>query len=159
MQGSQDPWAAALEEAESPADRDPALWARCFAENEGDEARAKAAYVRARVAASAPPPAAPPVVAAAEAPLAAQPARRKRLLPWWGWVLLTPVIAIGALLLIGALMPDNPERDARWRAQDAIKLCWTEQGRKSLDVATARFVAGTCEKMERDYEAKWGRKP
>ncbi len=156
MQGSEDSWAAAMKEAESPADRDPALWAKCFAENEGDEQRAKAAYMRAKVAAS-PPPAAPPAVAAEAPPAAKSP--KKRLLPWWGWVLLTPVIAIGALLLIGALLPNNPDRDARWRAQDAIKLCWSEQGRKSLDAPTARFVAGACEKMERDYEAKWGRKP
>ena len=154
MQGSEDNWAAAMKEAESPADRDPALWAKCFAENDGDEQRAKAAYMRAKVAGSTPPSAA----AAVEEPSAAKP-RKKRLLPWWGWVLLAPVIAIGGLMLIGALMPDNPERDARWRAQDAIKLCWSEQGRKSLDGATARFVAGACEKMERDYEAKWGRKP
>lgn len=157
MQGSQDNWAAAMKEAESPADRDPALWAKCFAENEGDEQRAKAAYIRAKVAVGAPPPAVPPAVAA-ETPPAARPPK-KRLLPWWGWVLLTPVVAIGALMLIGALLPDNPDRDARWRAQDAIKLCWSEQGRKSLDAGTARFVAGACEKMERDYEAKWGRKP
>lgn len=143
-----------MKEAESPADRDPALWAKCFAESEGDEQRAKAAYMRAKVAGSTPPSAA----AAVEEPPAAKP-RKKRLLPWWGWVLLAPVIAIGGLMLTGALMPDNPERDARWRAQDAIKLCWSEQGRKSLDASTARFVAGTCEKMERDYEAKWGRKP
>lgn len=153
MQGSQDHWAAAMKEAESPADRDPALWARCFAENDGDEQRAKAAYIRAKVAASAPP------VATEVPPPPTKPPGKKRLLPWWGWVLLAPVIAIGALLIIGALMGDNPQRDARWREQDAIKLCWSEQGRKSLDAATSRFVAGACEKMERDYEAKWGRKP
>ncbi|KRC22660.1 hypothetical protein [Acidovorax sp. Root219] len=154
MQGSEDSWAAAMKEAESPEDRDPALWAKCFAESEGDEQRAKAAYMRAKVAGGTPPSA----TAAAEEPPAAKP-RKKRLLPWWGWVLLAPVIAIGGLMLIGALMPDNPERDARWRAQDAIKLCWSEQGRKSLDASTAWFVAGACEKMERDYEARWGRKP
>ena len=154
MQGSEDSWAAAMKEAESPADRDPALWAKCFAETEGDEQRAKAVYMRAKVAGGTPPSA----TAAAEEPPAAKP-RKKRLLPWWGWVLLAPVIAIGGLMLIGALMPNNPDRDARWRAQDAIKLCWSEQGRKSLDASTARFVAGACEKMERDYEARWGRKP
>lgn len=156
MQGSQDDWANAMKEVESAADRDPQLWARCFAENDGDEQRAKAAYIRARVATGAPARAAVPEVV--DLATAAKPAK-KRWLPWWGWVLLAPVIAIGALMLIGALMPDNPDRDARWRAQDAIKLCWSEQGRKSLDASTARFVAGACEKMERDYEARWGRKP
>ncbi len=58
MQGSEDSWAAAMKEAESPADRDPALWAKRFAESEGDEQRAKAACMRAKVAGSTPPSAA-----------------------------------------------------------------------------------------------------
>lgn len=47
---SNDSWAKAMSEVDS-SDRDPGLWARCFAENEGDEAKSRAAYIRARVAA------------------------------------------------------------------------------------------------------------
>lgn len=46
-----DIWADALSEAEAPHRRDAGLWAKCFAEAGGDEARAKAAYVQARVGA------------------------------------------------------------------------------------------------------------
>lgn len=49
-----DAWADALREAEAPELRDPGLWARCFAEAEGDEQRARAAYVKAKVSASQP---------------------------------------------------------------------------------------------------------
>lgn len=46
----QDVWAKALKEAESPELRDPNLWARSFAEADGDDAKARAAYVKAKVA-------------------------------------------------------------------------------------------------------------
>lgn len=49
--------------------------------------------------------------------------------------------------------------DGRDQARAAIKLCWEEQGRKSLTPAEARFIAGSCEMMERDFEAKFGVKP
>lgn len=50
---SNDAWADALAEVESPERRDPGLWARSFAEQNGDDLRAKAAYVRYRVGAAA----------------------------------------------------------------------------------------------------------
>lgn len=49
---SDDAWAQALAEVESGA-RQPGLWARCFAQAEGDENKAKAAYIAERVKASA----------------------------------------------------------------------------------------------------------
>ncbi len=52
---SNDAWADALTEAESPERRDPGLWARSFAEQNGDDVKAKAAYVRYRVGAAAVP--------------------------------------------------------------------------------------------------------
>ena len=52
-------WAAALAEAENPESRDAGLWARCFAEADGDEGKAKAAYVKAKVGSAASPVAAP----------------------------------------------------------------------------------------------------
>ena len=52
--GSNDIWAKALTEAESPDLRNPGLWAKCFAEADGDEGKAKAAYVKLRVAEEAP---------------------------------------------------------------------------------------------------------
>lgn len=49
-------WATALGEAEDPGKRDAGLWARCFAESGGDDAKAKAAYVKAKVELSKPAP-------------------------------------------------------------------------------------------------------
>lgn len=44
-----DVWGAALKEAENPELRDTGLWAKSFAEADGDEAKARAAYVKAKV--------------------------------------------------------------------------------------------------------------
>ncbi len=57
-----DQWAKALDEAESPERRDKGLWARCFAESGGDEPKAKAAYVSAKVASGQGPSVQPSLV-------------------------------------------------------------------------------------------------
>lgn len=57
--GTQDIWANALKESESTETRDPGLWAKCFAEADGDDAKARAAYIKAKVAIANPPAAAP----------------------------------------------------------------------------------------------------
>lgn len=49
--------------------------------------------------------------------------------------------------------------DGRSKARAAIDLCWAEQGRKSLDPATARFAASACEFMATEFEKKYGIKP
>ena len=77
---------------------------------------------------------------------------------WWKWVIGVPVFGFVLLMVIGSCT-DSPERQQRFREADAIKLCWEEQKRKSLDPGTARFVAGACEKMERDFEQRHGRRP
>ncbi len=43
-----DVWAEALNEAGNPEIRNSGLWARCFAQADGDENKAKAAYIRTR---------------------------------------------------------------------------------------------------------------
>lgn len=77
----------------------------------------------------------------------------------WKWVIGVPLGIIALLFIVGSINANDPATKEKWRAQDAIKLCWEGQGRKSLEPATARFVASACEKMERDYEARYGRKP
>lgn len=74
----------------------------------------------------------------------------------WKWIIGIPVAAIGALFLIGALSGPASEKDI---AREAIKLCWSDQSKKSLDPGTARFVASTCEKMETEYKARWNANP
>lgn len=49
MNGKIEPWVQALAEAEDPQRRDAGLWARCYAKADGEESKAKAAYIRARV--------------------------------------------------------------------------------------------------------------
>lgn len=77
---------------------------------------------------------------------------------WWKWVIGIPVIGFILLMAIGTAT-DSPERQQRFREADAIKLCWQEQSRKSLDPGTSRFVAGACERMESDFRQRWGRAP
>ena len=57
MSGGTDLWARAMSEVEDAQQRDAGLWARCFAEADGDESRAKAAYIKVRVGQLSPKPA------------------------------------------------------------------------------------------------------
>lgn len=63
------------------------------------------------------------------------------------------------LFLFGISRSNDPAVQARWREEDAIKICWEEQARKSLDPSTARYAASLCEELERRYTQKHGRKP
>lgn len=74
---------------------------------------------------------------------------------WWMW----PLGLVGLFVLYALLQTPSPRDDAKGRERAAIRLCWEDQQRKSLDPATARFVAGTCEKMERDFKARYGVSP
>lgn len=56
MASDTDPWASAMAEVENLQQRDAGLWAKCFAEADGDEPRAKAAYIKVRVAKLKPDP-------------------------------------------------------------------------------------------------------
>jgi len=72
------------------------------------------------------------------------------------WIIGVPVGAFLLLLLIGSLSgPPSEESNKRM----AIDLCWQDQGKKSLEPAIARTVAGWCEKMESDFQAKYGVRP
>jgi thiamine biosynthesis protein ThiC len=53
----------------------------------------------------------------------------------------------------------STEEVAMSEARLSIEMCWDDQKTKSYDPSTARFVASACEKMERDYRAKYGRNP
>ena len=75
---------------------------------------------------------------------------------WWLWI---PLGLVAAFLLFGALVGNTPEGQAKSQERRAIELCWDEQKRKSLDPGTQRFVASTCEMMERKFQEKYGVKP
>lgn len=67
------------------------------------------------------------------------------------------LIIIGSifLLLVLLVMCRSGDASEKGDARRAIELCWKEQGRKSFDPATARFVAGACEMMEKEFKAKY----
>lgn len=75
--------------------------------------------------------------------------------PLWPWVLFA--VVGGGVLLIS--MGSTPEARERGTIRRAIEACWTDQKRPSLDPATARLAAATCERMEADFVEKYGVKP
>lgn len=77
----------------------------------------------------------------------------------WAWVPLGLLGAAVAFLGFGALISNTPEGEERSRKRAAIELCWKEQERKSLAPGEARFIAGACETMERDFLQKFGVRP
>jgi len=95
-----------------------------------------------------------PAVRASE-PLPQPPPTESSGFPWWAWVIAAVVVFLG----IGMCSNETPEGKERTRAKSAIDLCWEEQKRKSLGPGEQRFIAGACEHMERNFEAKYGRKP
>jgi hypothetical protein len=69
---------------------------------------------------------------------------------------------IGAPLILFAWIfafPPDSSDPGLVRARDAIDFCWKDQKAKSADPDMARFVAGTCEMLERDFQEKYGRNP
>lgn len=80
----------------------------------------------------------------------------------WLWVPVGLVAAFVLFLVFGSfarLSPPDPELEEQSRKRLAIELCWKEQARKSLTPGEARFIAGACETMEREFEDKYRVKP
>lgn len=75
------------------------------------------------------------------------------------WVIGVPVGLFVLFLVVGTLLDGRTSNDPKARARRTIETCWDDQGKKSLDPATARFVAGTCERLESDFMAKYGVRP
>ena len=49
----------------------------------------------------------------------------------------------------------SQEEKGKIHFRDTIEQCWTEQKQKSLPPDQARFIAGACEKLERDFKEKY----
>lgn len=81
----------------------------------------------------------------------------------WFWLKLLLGIPVGLFLLvmlIGSCTPKaGTESDSKAQDRRVIKLCWEEQSRKSLDPGAARYAAGMCENMERDFRGKYNQNP
>lgn len=135
-------WMSVEQEADNAQQRNPGLWARCFAQAEGDASKAKALYMTERVR----------QLGGAQAPQ--QPPTSNEM----GWAaklgLICMVLVIGFFAL-GALQPDDGSADKR----AAIDTCWNEQKNPALDPATQRFVASTCQTLEREFKQQFGQQP
>lgn len=69
-------------------------------------------------------------------------------------------LALAALFFAWAALRDrSPEEIEMAQQRSAVKLCWEEQARKSNSVGSAQFIAGACERMETEFEKKYGHKP
>lgn len=76
----------------------------------------------------------------------------------WVWIVVVPLVCLVVAAASGACTP-SADSEAKAHARRAIDLCWSEQARKSITPGEARFIAGACEKMERDFRSKWGVNP
>ena len=77
----------------------------------------------------------------------------------WPWVVGVPFALFLAFLLFGAAVGSTPEAKQKAHARDAIQYCWDRQATKSLDPSTQRFVAATCESMEKKFRDDYGVDP
>jgi hypothetical protein len=77
----------------------------------------------------------------------------------WKWIVGVPVGLFVLFIAYGMMLNSSPEGKAKADARGAIELCWKEQGRKSLDPGSQRFVAGACEMMEKQFRQTYNANP
>jgi hypothetical protein len=75
---------------------------------------------------------------------------------WWILILCLAILIPLGIYLLGK---SDPKGEEKQHARDAIAMCWKQYERKSLDPAEKRFIASTCEMMERDYQKAYGSRP
>lgn len=64
---------------------------------------------------------------------------------------------LALFLAIGALT--GPSNDQKTKDRAVLATCWEMQAKKSLDPGAARFAAGACERLEDEFQAKYGVRP
>lgn len=141
----------ALIEWNSPA-RQPAIWARCLNEADGDEDKARNAYVQERAGSVDLSVRGP---GANEHPRADSAPERKKI-NWWLWV---PLGSVGLFLFWAMVRTPTIEETEMQGQRAAIEYCWKEQARKSLDPSSQRFIAGACELMEDRFRKRFNSNP
>jgi len=77
-------------------------------------------------------------------------------MPRWLWI---PIALVGGFLLLLVIGANAPPPDEKARARMAIATCWDEQAKKSNAPDTARFIASTCEMMERKFRDQYHANP
>lgn len=75
------------------------------------------------------------------------------------WVFGILIALVVLFMGFGAILFNSPQGQEKHRARMAIEGCWSSQGGKSIEPGLARFIAGACEKMERDFQDKYGVSP
>ncbi|MGW8422328.1 hypothetical protein [Comamonas sp. HJ-2] len=75
------------------------------------------------------------------------------------WFLAIAFLLFVAVMIFGTIVGNTPDAKSRAESRATIDYCWSEQRRKSLSPDASRFAASACERMERDFENKWGFKP
>jgi len=74
----------------------------------------------------------------------------------WFWI---PLGLVAGFLVLGAIVGASADGKERSIDRRAIELCWDEQQKKSLDPGSQRFIASSCEMMERQFQEKYGIRP
>ena len=76
----------------------------------------------------------------------------------WRWV----ASGVGCLLLLmfyGMYLESTPEGAERIRQQEAIAQCRKAQDDPLAELSDRRLTRDVCDRMERDYRARWGSPP
>lgn len=134
-------WLSVEIEADNAQQRNAGLWARCFAQAEGNASKAKALYMTERVR---------QLSGSVELSKASKSSTRWLLYIFWAIVFF-----VAFLLIVASRFPE----DASVGQRAAIEICWRDQKNPALDETTKRFVATTCQGMEADYRRQHGRHP
>lgn len=71
------------------------------------------------------------------------------------WVAVLVALVVGGLLVYGS-SPDVKERS---QARQVIELCWEDYKTSKLRLDARVLLAAACEKLEDDFQSKYGRKP
>lgn len=72
------------------------------------------------------------------------------------WIFLAAAVIF---IFIGARSANSPEGKARIHERTVIERCWHDYETKSHTESTKRFIANTCEELERRFVAAHGRRP
>lgn len=134
-------WLNAEREADDANARNKGLWARCFAQAEGDEAKAKALYMTERVRQQG------------GAISNAKP--KSKAAAWLKYGLASLVLLAAFLFIIASRLPSDGQSESR----AAIDLCWRDHKNQALDEQTKQFVAQTCNGLTEQHRAKFGSAP
>ena len=134
-------WASVEQEADNTQARNAGLWARCFAQANGDAGKAKAFYMNERVA-----------------QLGGNIRAKK---PQSGfakfakYALAGAVLLVAFFLIIASRFDDNGRSDQR----ATVDICWKDHKNPALDDQTKQFIAQTCNGLTEQYRAKFGSNP